>query len=421
MKTIYNFSFTKSINTKILYPKNLYELKKYIKKKFSIIGNLRSYGDTALGRYKHVSLLNFKKIINFDKQKKIIEVEAGLLLSNLLKYTLKHNLVLPCMPGCKYVTIGGMIANNISGKLIKKNRIKYFIQSLKIINDKGKMIECSKSKNKKLFELTIGGKGRTGPIMSAVINLRKISSDKFIEKNISFKNFLEFKKNLIFLKKYNYCVVWLDFSSILFKGVFFFGNHLKEKKNNLSFNFKDINLPNFLLLIISRLVTSHLFVKLFNFAFFQKINFSPNRVVGINSFLFPQNKIKNWNWIFKNYGFIQFQIYFKISKLNKIVNFLKINLLKKNIYSNFAVLKFHGINQVSLSLDFPIKKNKNEINNFINEFVNKYQLEVELSKDISIKKINKITLKHNQIFNNRYKRFFIKNFRSNIFERIVVK
>ncbi len=421
MKTIHNFSFTRSVNTKVFYLKNLNELKKNIKTKFSIIGNLRSYGDTAIGRYKHISLLNFKKIINFNKQKKIIEVEAGLLLSEFLKYTLKHNLVLPCMPGCKYVTIGGMIANNISGKLIKKNKIKYFIQSLKIINDKGKIIECSKSKNKKLFELTIGGKGRTGPIISAVINLSKINSDKFVEKNISFKNFLEFKKNLVFLKKYNYCVVWLDFSSIFFKGVFFFGNHLKVKKKNLSFNFNDINLPNFLLLIISWLVTSQLFVRLFNFVFFKKFNFFQNRVIGINSFSFPQNKIKNWNWLFKNSGFIQFQIYFKTSKLNKIVNFLKINLQKKNIYSNFAILKFHGINQVSLSLDFPIKKNKNKIDNFINDFVNKYQLEVELSKDISIKKINKITLKHNQIFNNRYKRFFIKNFRSNIFERIVVK
>ena len=189
MKTIHNFSFTRSVNTKVFYPKNLNELKKNIKTKFSIIGNLRSYGDTALGRYKHISLLNFKKIINFNKQRKIIEVEAGLLLSEFLKYTLKHNLVLPCMPGCKYVTIGGMIANNISGKLIKKNKIKYFIQSLKIINDKGKIIECSKSKNKKLFELTIGGKGRTGPIISAVINLSKINSDKVVEKNISFKTF----------------------------------------------------------------------------------------------------------------------------------------------------------------------------------------------------------------------------------------
>ena len=85
------------------------------------------------------------------------------------------------------------------------------------------------------------------------------------------------------------------------------------------------------------------------------------------------------------------------------------------------ILKFHGINRVSLSLDFPIKNNQNEINKFINEFVNKYQLEVELSKDISLKKINMITLKHNQIFNNKNQRYFIKNFNSNIFERIVVK
>ena len=144
-------------------------------------------------------------------------------------------------------------------------------------------------------------------------------------------------------------------------------------------------------------------------------------MVGINSFLFPQNKIKNWNFIFKNTGFIQFQIYFKINRLNKIINSLKIYLAKRNIYSNFVILKFHGINRVSLSLDFPIKNNQNEINKFINEFVNKYQLEVELSKDISLKKINMITLKHNQIFNNKNQRYFIKNFNSNIFERIVVK
>ena len=147
----------------------------------------------------------------------------------ILKYTLKHNLVLSCMPGCKYVTVGGMIANNISGKLTKKNKIKYFKKSLKLINHEGKIIECSKNKNKKLFDLTIGGKGRTGPIISAVINLSKINSDKFLEKNINFKNFLEFKKNLIFLKKYYYCVVWLYFTSESFKGIFFFGNHSVKK------------------------------------------------------------------------------------------------------------------------------------------------------------------------------------------------
>ena len=290
MKTIHNFSFTKSINTKILYPRNINELKKNVEKKFTIVGNLRSYGDTAIGRYNHISLLNFKKVINFDKQKKIIEVEAGLLLSDLLKYTLKHNLILSCMPGCKYVSIGGMIANNISGKLIEKNKIKYFLKSLKIMNHKGKIIKCSNFKNKKLFELTVGGKGRTGPIVSAEINLSNINSDKFIERNISFRNFFEFKKNLVFLKKYKYCVVWLDFTSIFFKGIFFFGNHLKKKKTNLFFNFKDINLPYFLLLAISSLVTTQWFVKLFNFVFFKNLIFF--KIELLELIVFHSHKIK---------------------------------------------------------------------------------------------------------------------------------
>ena len=98
------------------------------------------------------------------------------------------------MPGCKYVSIGGMIANNISGKLVKKNNIKHFIKSLKLINENGKIIKCSKIKNKKLFDLTIGGKGRTGPIISAEIYLMEINSDKFFENNFSFKNYLDFKK-----------------------------------------------------------------------------------------------------------------------------------------------------------------------------------------------------------------------------------
>ena len=42
--------------------------------------------------------------------------------------------MLECMPGCKYVTIGGMIANNISGKLNIKNNFSNYIQSLKIID-----------------------------------------------------------------------------------------------------------------------------------------------------------------------------------------------------------------------------------------------------------------------------------------------
>ena len=69
------------------------------------------------------------------------------------------------MPGCKYVSIGGMISNNISGKLLFKNKMRNYVISLKIINNKNKLIECSNTKNKKL---NLHSGKETGPIVSAV-------------------------------------------------------------------------------------------------------------------------------------------------------------------------------------------------------------------------------------------------------------
>ena len=70
-KKHYNFTLTNFFKNKIIEPKNLSEVKKYVKKKFTLVGNLRSYGDSSIGRYNHISLKNFNKIIKFDKKKKI--------------------------------------------------------------------------------------------------------------------------------------------------------------------------------------------------------------------------------------------------------------------------------------------------------------------------------------------------------------
>ena len=71
IKEKHNFSFTHSFKKKIFYPKNINELRSLLKKKFTVIGNLRSYNDTIISNGKYISLKNFKKIINFDKKKKI--------------------------------------------------------------------------------------------------------------------------------------------------------------------------------------------------------------------------------------------------------------------------------------------------------------------------------------------------------------
>ena len=125
------------------------------------------------------------------------------------------------MPGCKYVSIGGMISNNISGKLLFKNKMRNYVISLKIINNKNKLIECSNTKNKKLFNLTIGGKGRTGPIISAKLKLEKLNSSQIMQNVKEFTSYNSFFQILTKIKKHKYGVCWIDFTKKNFEGLVF--------------------------------------------------------------------------------------------------------------------------------------------------------------------------------------------------------
>ena len=43
-----------------------------------------------------------------------------MLLSEVLKVIVPEGWILPVMPGSKYVSVGGVIANNVFGKIQKK-------------------------------------------------------------------------------------------------------------------------------------------------------------------------------------------------------------------------------------------------------------------------------------------------------------
>ena len=422
IKKKYNFSFTHSFKKKINLPKNINELRQLLKEKFIVIGNLRSYNDTIISNGKYVSLENFKKIINFNKKRKFIEVESGLTLYELNRIILKQNLILPCKPGCKYVSIGGMVANNISGKLLINNSLKSHILSIIILNKRLELVECSQKKNKKLFNLTIGGRGRTGPIISVKFKLEKIKSSEIFQKNYYFDNYLKFNEILRKLKDYKYAVCWLDFTKNNFDGIIFAGRHLKNSKK-FNYRFIDIKLINVLVILIGVFVKSKIFTIIFNRLFKLKNILKQSNLLTFNDFFFPQNKLINWNEFFKQQGFIQFQIYVDKKNLLNLINFIKSDFIKHDLFSNFAVIKFHNYKSInfkrfSLSLDLPINNNKKLISDRLNLYIKKFNLEVDLAKDVSMKKLNKKTLNLNPVFKTSNLKYININFESKLFKRL---
>ena len=142
-----------------------------------------------------------------------------------------------------------------------------------------------------------------------------------------------------------------------------------------------------------------------------------------NDFFFPQNRIINWNEFFKKQGFIQFQIYVEKNKLLNLVNFIKTDFIEQNLFSNFSILKFHNNHNLnyqkfSLSLDIPINKNIKLINERLNFYIKKFNLEVDLAKDISMKKLNKKTLYSNPLFETSNFKYVNLNFDSSLIKRL---
>ena len=130
-----NFFFNWGRNVKIypkeIKPKNLLDLKKSINKKsFIAVGNKRSFGDVALNEKSIISMRNFNKVINFDDKKGLVELQSGILLNEVLPIIVERGWIFPITPGTKYVSIGGMVANNVHGKNSQKNQIKFYIKKI---------------------------------------------------------------------------------------------------------------------------------------------------------------------------------------------------------------------------------------------------------------------------------------------------
>ena len=390
-----NLNWTKNtkFKSKIFYPENIEEIKSLLKKKNVIFaGNQRSFGDNAINIKTIVSLKRIKKIVSFDKKKGIINVESGILLSEVLKVIVPHGWILPVMPGSKYVSVGGVIANNVFGKNSKKNQLKYHLKEIKLVLENGKLISCSKRLNSKIFNLTVGGFGLSGAIISAKIKLKKINTSKIIQNVISFNNYENFFNVLENIDKHEYTLSWIKtLEKNKIEGLLYLGNHEKNKKAEIiTSDIKDKKL-NFMNFFILKIFTQNFYLLriLNNLFFFFKKNFFRKKV-SWNEFFFPQDEYTDFNRIYGKNGFIQLQFVVSKNDLIKILNKVSLFFRKNKIFSTFIIIKkmsekgnyltFYG-NGISVSLDIPINQNYKKLRIFFNKLFTEENVRINFSKD----------------------------------------
>lgn len=376
-KTIANWGLYPAIKANEYEPETVEDFKKALQTdtKFIARGNGRCYGDASL-QNDIISTKKWNKFIEFDREIGYIEVESGVLLSDILEVSVPAGFFITVTPGTKFITVGGAIASDVHGKNHHidgcfSEHLIYF--DLMIAS--GEVVRCSRNENQDLFWATIGGMGLTGVILSARFLLTKIETAYIRNEAIQAKNLDEIFKLFEESESWTYTVAWLDClqkGESLGKSIMLRGEHAKLKelpeklqKNPLKIKQKPkLNIPFF----FPNLALNPWSIKIFNWLYFNKqIKKHVKNYVDYDQFFYPLDMVHNWNRIYGKNGFIQYQ--FVIPKENGLEGMREIlqAIAESGNGSFLVVLKLFGESNpkaynsfpqpgYTLALDFKVNK-----------------------------------------------------------------
>lgn len=330
-------------------------------------GNGRSYGDSCLAISDHViSSRSRDHILAADWQQGVVRVESGMLLGELLESCVPRGWFCPVVPGTRFVTIGGAVANDIHGK---NHHIRgcfgHHVRALSLIRSDGNSFVCTADQEPDWFSATIGGLGLTGYISWVEIQLQPIPTSELIVTTQRFNSLGEFfELSAQHDNSHEFSVSWVDCASRghrLGRGVYMYadfaadGNLEKPSKN-----------PRITLPFTSPLpVVNNLTVKAFNALYWRRAPRNPtSQRVAAERFFFPLDNIANWNRIYGPRGFQQYQAVLPQTTAQSVLSEMLSAIEKQKTGSFLAVLKCFGdipsrgllsfpMPGVTLALDFP--------------------------------------------------------------------
>jgi FAD/FMN-containing dehydrogenase len=351
----------------------------------------RGYGDCALSP-EVIFTRRFNNILDFDPQTGTVTCESGVTLAELTEVFLPRGWFFSITPGTKFISIGGAIASDVHGK--NHHHAGCFSEcllSFDLMLPDGKIVSCSREKNKELFRATCGGMGLTGVILNATFRLQKIQSSYIRETILRAGSLSEIFALFEDHSSATYSVAWIDClargtsmgRSLLMLGEFADTGSLEfPQSKDVSL---PIDLPGFTLNKYSLSVFNH-------FYYWRKSIPVVDRLVSLTKFFYPLDAIQHWNRLYGSKGFTQYQLVLpkeaRFKGLEKILS----RIAQADLPSFLGVLKLFGpqndnylsfpLEGYTLALDFPIKAELFPFLNELDSIVTDHGGRLYLAKDV---------------------------------------
>lgn len=331
----------------------------------------RSYGDVCLNSGGGiVPTRALDHFLHFDTDQGILQAEAGVSLNEILQLIVPRGWFMPVTPGTRYVTLGGMLANDVHGK--NHHRAGTFgrhVRRFELLRSDGQRLQCSREENRELFAATIGGLGLTGLVTWIELDLKAIPGPGLATETIRFGNLDEFfALSAESDQDWEYTVAWIDSQARgkhLGRGLFMRGKHdarapaaaarpLPAPKLSIP-----LNAPAWLL--------NRYAVRAFNNLYYRKQATRHKRQVEhFLPFFYPLDSIAHWNRLYGRRGFLQYQCVVPMADGPAVMADLLHRCARAGQGSFLSVLKVFGEQAspgllsfprpgVTLALDFPLR------------------------------------------------------------------
>jgi FAD/FMN-containing dehydrogenase len=248
------------------------------------------------------------RLISFDPRSGSLRAEAGFALTKLNRLFLPRLWTTPVSPGTQQVTLGGMVASDVHGKNHHvAGCFGEHVRSLTMRVADGRILEVSEQSEADLFRATLGGMGLTGHILEVEVQLERIPSPWIVQE-------VETAPDLDALvarlheasRSWPYTVAWMDSLGPNGRGVVIKGRWAEpdEAPPVLPRPGRTLTVP----FDLPRWLLNRHGMGAFNALWFRRYRWSKKRaIVDPQSFFYPLDVLGNWNRLYGDRGFTQYQ------------------------------------------------------------------------------------------------------------------
>ncbi|WP_426960006.1 FAD-binding protein [Muricoccus radiodurans] len=310
----------------------------------------RSYGDVALnsgGLTVYTTCLD--RLIAANWEAGVVRAEAGTSLDALLRVVLPRGWSVPVLPGSRFVTLGGAVANDVHGKNhLTAGSFGAHVTRIGLLRG-DRAIEVTPGGP--LFAATLGGLGLTGAILWVELRLARVASSLLETETRPIACLAEYFAAMEdSAARWEHRVAWIDcLSSTEGRGLFTRARHAPSgvleppRRPHLSL---PMDAPSFAL--------NGLTVRAFNWVYrrFGAIGARPQR---LEDFFFPLDGIANWNRMYGKRGFFQHQSVVPRANAREAVRALLAETARAGEGSFLVVLKEFGPRRSEGVLSFPME------------------------------------------------------------------